>query len=118
MQTKKQSFVEACVQTLVAFTISVLIQPHLYALWGFHITLADSAVLAGIFTLISLVRSYIIRRMFNWQHLKKSPGTEGFGQNAQTEKPGSLNPEFPCWLMGIPKEWVSSIVRGMQSCRK
>lgn len=40
-----------------------------------------------------------------------------FGSTAQTESKGSLNPQFPCWLMGIPKEWVSSIVRGMQSLR-
>jgi DNA (cytosine-5)-methyltransferase 1 len=40
------------------------------------------------------------------------------GLTVQTESKGSLNPEFPCWLMGIPSEWVSSIVQGMQSYRK
>jgi len=45
-------------------------------------------------------------------------GRQVFGSTAQTENKGSLSPEFPCWLMGIPNEWVSSIVRGMQLCRK
>lgn len=45
-------------------------------------------------------------------------GRQVFGSTVQTENKGSLNPEFPCWLMGIPNEWVSSIVRGMQSLHK
>ena len=45
-------------------------------------------------------------------------GRQVFGSTALTESKGSLNPEFPCWLMGIPNEWVSSIVQGMQSYRK
>jgi hypothetical protein len=37
------------------------------------------------------------------------------GQSAQTEKPGALNPEFVCWLMGFPAEWVSCGVSAMRS---
>ena len=29
------------------------------------------------------------------------------GSSATTEKPGALNPEFVCWLMGFPTEWGS-----------
>lgn len=39
------------------------------------------------------------------------------GPSAQTEKRGALNPEFVCWLMGFPPEWVSCGVSGMQSIR-
>ena len=45
-------------------------------------------------------------------------GRQVFGSTAPTGSKGSLNPQFPCWLMGFPKEWVSSIVQGMQSYRK
>jgi len=45
-------------------------------------------------------------------------GRQVFGSTVQTESKGSLNPEYPCWLMGIPNEWVSSIVQGMQSLHK
>lgn len=33
------------------------------------------------------------------------------------EKRGALNPEFVCWLMGFPAEWVSCGVSAMQSTR-
>lgn len=42
-------------------------------------------------------------------------GRQVFGQPAQTERKGSLNPEFPCWLMGIPTAWLSSMQQAMQS---
>lgn len=48
-------------------------------------------------------------------------GTMRSGSFAVTEKRGAspqLNPAFVFWLMGYPKEWVYSVQRGMQSCRK
>lgn len=39
------------------------------------------------------------------------------GSSEPTEKPGALNPEFVCWLMGYPIEWVScgvSVTRSTQ----
>jgi site-specific DNA-cytosine methylase len=43
------------------------------------------------------------------------------GSSEQTEKPGALNPEFVCWLMGYPTEWVScgvSVTRSTTARRK
>lgn len=40
------------------------------------------------------------------------------GSPAPTEKRGQLNPEFVSWLMGIPNEFHSSMLSGMQSCPK
>lgn len=36
----------------------------------------------------------------------------------QTENKGQLNPEFACWLMGIPIEFLSSMQSAMASFRK
>jgi len=57
-----------------------------------------------------------------WDRLD-SATEQGIGQTqngspAQTEKRGSLNPAFPCWLMGIPSAWLLSMRRAMQSYRK
>jgi hypothetical protein len=40
------------------------------------------------------------------------------GQSAQTGKPGALNPEFVCWLMGFPPEWDACAPTAMPSSRK
>lgn len=40
------------------------------------------------------------------------------GPSEQTEKPGALNPEFVCWLMGFPPEWESYAPTAMPSSRK
>ena len=45
-------------------------------------------------------------------------GKQANGSSAQTESKGSLNPAFPCWLMGIPSAWLSSMRQAMQSYRK
>ncbi|WP_338634625.1 hypothetical protein [Afipia carboxidovorans] len=39
------------------------------------------------------------------------------GSSAPTEKPGALNPEFVCWLMGYPTAWVSCADLEMPSTR-
>lgn len=33
-------------------------------------------------------------------------GAGPYGFSATTGKPGALNPEFVCWLMGFPAEWL------------
>lgn len=39
------------------------------------------------------------------------------GSNAATEKPGQLNPEFPRWLQGYPKEWCEAAIMAHRSMR-
>jgi len=37
------------------------------------------------------------------------------GSSEPTEKRGALNPEFVCWLMGYPPEWLSCAPSAMPS---
>ena len=39
------------------------------------------------------------------------------GSSERTEKPGALNPEFVCWLMGYPPEWLNCAPSEMPSTR-
>lgn len=67
-QTKIQSGIEAATQTVVAFGLATLIQPIVFKLWDIHVNYGESMQIAVVFTLVSLVRSYIVRRVFNAYH--------------------------------------------------
>ena len=45
-------------------------------------------------------------------------GRVAYGSIAQTESKGSLNPAFPCWLMGYATEWESCADTVTLSSRK
>ncbi len=64
-QSRLGSFIEACINVAIGFWINyfanLLIFPH----FGFHISLEANFVMGLIYTAISVVRSYCIRRWFN-----------------------------------------------------
>jgi len=70
-QTKLISFIEACTNTAVGFGVA-LTTWYLILLSGlFHIqtTHSENFTITFIFTLISVVRGYILRRTFVTYHL-------------------------------------------------
>lgn len=54
----------------------------------------------------------------NDQLPRQAFGQEGNGSGEPTAKPASLNPAFPCWLMGFSTAALSSMHLAMQSFRK
>ena len=65
MQTKKQSLIESITNILIGYTISVIAQAIIYPLFWINIWTWKNLMIWAIFTIISLVRNYIIRRYFN-----------------------------------------------------
>jgi hypothetical protein len=39
-----------------------------FPLFGIHIPMSSNIAIGIIFTFVSLVRSYVLRRLFNWVH--------------------------------------------------
>jgi hypothetical protein len=64
-QTKLGSFIEAWVNVLIGFTINYIANLLIFPLFGFHISLLDNLYMGLLYTLISVARSYCIRRWFN-----------------------------------------------------
>lgn len=65
MQSRWMSFVEAVTNIVVGYGLAVLTQIIVFPLFGLHASLAENFLLASLFTGISLIRSFAIRRLFN-----------------------------------------------------
>lgn len=65
MQSKKHSFIESLLNTLIGYLIAVATQLLIFPLYNIHLELHQNLSMAMIFTLISIARNYIIRRYFN-----------------------------------------------------
>lgn len=64
-QTKLGSFAEAWANIAVGFGINWCANMLVLPLFGFHVTASQAFHIGIVFTAISLVRSYILRRWFN-----------------------------------------------------
>lgn len=65
MQTKKNSFIEACVNTLIGFIITLACSFFIYPICGVQASVGSMSGVTAFFTVISIIRQYIIRRFFN-----------------------------------------------------
>ncbi len=64
VQSRNGSLVEASTNVLVGYALAIGTQRLVYPLFGIATTLATEAVIALLFTLVSLARSYLLRRVF------------------------------------------------------
>lgn len=64
-QTRLESLVEVLINILIGFTINWVANMTVLPLFGFHVTGAQAFHIGLIFTVISVARSYAVRRWFN-----------------------------------------------------
>ena len=63
-QTRAGSLVEAAANVGVGYLLALVTQAIVFPLFGIATTLGQDSLVAGVFTLVSLVRSYVLRRVF------------------------------------------------------
>jgi membrane protein implicated in regulation of membrane protease activity len=68
MQSKKHSILESISNVTVGFLTTLIFSPFIYSLCGMTYTWTQLGSVTIIFTIISILRSYIIRRFFNHKH--------------------------------------------------
>lgn len=73
-QLKKHSILESVVNVIVGFSINYCANILIFPYFGFHITPKQNISIGIIYTIISIVRSYALRRIFNRIMLKKGIG--------------------------------------------
>lgn len=64
-QSKLGSLIEACINTAIGFLTTLVLAPIVYPLFGHTFTLAQNLGITGIFTVVSILRGYAVRRWFN-----------------------------------------------------
>ena len=72
MQSRRNSAIEAFVNVAIGYLVSVLANILILPMFGYDVTLADSFAIGVAFTMVSLLRSYAVRRFFNfWEGRKR-----------------------------------------------
>lgn len=63
-QSRLMSAVESIANVAVGFGVAVLTQAMVFPLFGIHATPREHLAIGGVFTVVSVVRSYALRRFF------------------------------------------------------
>jgi low affinity Fe/Cu permease len=69
-QTKLASMLEAQVNLVVGFMLSMVVWAVVGPLFGYEVTLVDNLGITACFTVFSFLRAYCLRRLFNWLHIR------------------------------------------------
>jgi len=67
-QPKHMSLIESVVNCAAGILVAIAAQVAVFPLFNIHISFLDTGAIAVIFTGISMVRSYALRRAFNYWH--------------------------------------------------
>jgi ribosomal protein S27E len=78
MQTKKQSFFESLTNTAIGFIVSYASTFLIFPLVGMQTSASTNLLITIYFTIISILRGYVIRRWFNKKKLITYPNNKAF----------------------------------------
>jgi hypothetical protein len=65
MQSKKMSLIETITNVTAGYLVALLSQILIFPLFGIKATIQDNLMIGLWFTIISIIRSYVLRRIFN-----------------------------------------------------
>ena len=63
-QSRLMSLVESLANVLVGYGVAVLTQVWVFPLFGLAVTIAENLLIGLVFTGVSIIRSYALRRSF------------------------------------------------------
>lgn len=64
-QSRLSSFIEQLVNIAIGFNVAITSQLLIFPIFNIYIPLSDNFAICGWFTLVSIIRGYIVRRWFN-----------------------------------------------------
>ncbi len=63
-QSRTMSLVEAVANVIVGYGVAVMTQILIFPVFGLHTTLAQNLKMGAVFTVVSIARSFALRRVF------------------------------------------------------
>ncbi|EMK6667288.1 hypothetical protein V9J75_000723 [Vibrio fluvialis] len=69
MQSKKQSLIESVLNVVIGYVVALLSQLIIFPFFGVNLPLSDNLLIGAFFTIVSIIRSYTLRRFFNRKQL-------------------------------------------------
>lgn len=84
-QTRLMSLVEAVANVVAGYGVAVVTQILIFPVFGLHTTLAQNLKMGAVFTIVSLGRSYALRRFF--ERIKVANRSGDRGGHAEPEPP-------------------------------
>ncbi len=103
-QSRVMSAVESMSNVAVGFFVAVAAQALVFPIFGFHATMGEHFAMGGMFTVVSVVRSYALRRLF--EAVRVSSAAE-----PETEKTAQSAVSFRSRRAGADQEEPSSLIR-------
>jgi hypothetical protein len=65
MQSRRNSALEAVANVFIGYAVAIAAQMAIFPLFGIRVPPSEHLAIGGLFTVVSLVRSYVLRRVFN-----------------------------------------------------
>lgn len=65
MQSKRQSLIETVTSTLIGLAVSFLTQIIVFPMYNLEVNFNQNLQITAIFTVVSILRGYCVRRLFN-----------------------------------------------------
>ena len=84
-QSRAMSLVEAVANVVVGYGVAVATQILIFPIFGLHMTLEQNLKLGAAFTLVSIARSFALRRLF--ERIRVASHSDGHAGHGEPEPP-------------------------------
>ena len=78
-QSRLMSLTESVANVIVGYGVAVVTQILIFPVFGLHTTLTQNLKMGAVFTVVSIARSFALRRVFEAIRTKKPPSLDNSG---------------------------------------
>lgn len=70
-QSRLMSFLKTTLSTFIGLVVALTTQLLVFPLFGFHPSLPENLIITAIFTVVSIARQFVVRRLFEALHIRR-----------------------------------------------